>query len=399
MLSRALSRRHPSYFMDESQTTEEGDSALIDLSPAPYSRGLDVAPMSQSQSTLFDSRSMIESFDAMPNDMKTFMMYQFLRRCPRKTLRMVSEVVNPTLKCDFLTQLPLELSLHVLSYLDHTDLCRVAQVSKHWRHISDSNETGWKELFDRDGFELSPAELERAIAQGWGWQDPEGVEGCEVDLSMQSRLTSTEMELIHAVPKPEATIKLRSSKRKRSLVNFNATERVKRRARLQDMPKEEKQEVGDLYHKSKGPLSAANAAAMAVPNPQIGLASLRRLHLFKSLYRRHHMIRQSWTSGKVKPGHVAFAAHPRHVITCLQFDDDKIITGSDDTLIHIYDTKTGQLRKALGGHEGGVWALQYEGNILVSGSTDRTVLCGTSRRVFAHKSSMATPQPSVASRS
>lgn len=85
------------------------------------------------------------------------------------------------------------------------------------------------------------------------------------------------------------------------------------------------------------------------------------------------MIRHSWTSGEVKPGHVAFAAHPHHVITCLQFDEDKIITGSDDTLIHVYDTKTGKLRKKLEGHEGGVWALQYEGNILVSGSTDRSV--------------------------
>jgi F-box and WD-40 domain protein CDC4 len=85
------------------------------------------------------------------------------------------------------------------------------------------------------------------------------------------------------------------------------------------------------------------------------------------------MIRQNWMSGKVKPGHVAFAAHPRHVITCLQFDDDKIITGSDDTLIHVYDTKTGKLRTKLEGHEGGVWALQYEGNTLVSGSTDRSV--------------------------
>ena len=115
------------------------------------------------------------------------------------------------------------------------------------------------------------------------------------------------------------------------------------------------------------------AAATAVTDPHLGLPSLRHLHLFKSLYRRHHMIRKSWMSGEVKPSHVAFTAHPRHVVTCLQFDDDKIITGSDDTFIHVYDTKTGKLRKKLQGHEGGVWALQYEGNILVSGSTDRSV--------------------------
>ncbi|ORY61592.1 WD40-repeat-containing domain protein [Pseudomassariella vexata] len=327
--------------------------------------------------SVMDSRSMLESFDAMPAEMKSFMMYQFLRRCSRKTLHVVANVVNPALNCDILKDLPTELTLHVLSYLDHRDLCRAAQVSKTWRNIIDYNETGWKELFDRDGFELPPGELDRAIKEGWGWQDPVGPEGCERDFSLQNRLTSTEADLLRsssAKPDPPAS-KLRSSKRKRALNNFSS-DRNKRRASAQDSvikDKEEKTQSPARLHKSEGPISAASAAALAVPDPHIGLPSLRKLHLFKSLYRRHYMIRKSWTSGKVKPSHVAFAAHPRHVITCLQFDEDKIITGSDDMLIHVYDTKTGKLRKRLEGHEGGVWALQYEGNYLVSGSTDRSV--------------------------
>ncbi|KAI1131141.1 WD40 repeat-like protein [Nemania abortiva] len=324
------------------------------------------------QATYMDSRSMLESFDAMPAEMKSFMMYQFLRRCSRKTLHIVANAVNPALKCDILHYLPLELTLHILSFLDHRDLCRAAQVSKYWRGIIDSNETGWKELFDRDGFVLASGELDRAIREGWGWQDPVGPEGCERDFSLQNRLTSTETELRSTSRSDLPLQKLRSSKRKRGLNNFNP-DRSKRRASNHDNVKDERTFTGSKIHKSEGPISAANAAAIAVPDPHIGLSSLRRLHLFKSLYRRHYMIRKSWTSGKVKPGHVAFAAHPRHVITCLQFDDDKIITGSDDMLIHVYDTKTGKLRRRLEGHEGGVWALQYEGNFLVSGSTDRSV--------------------------
>ncbi|RWA13151.1 hypothetical protein EKO27_g1945 [Xylaria grammica] len=323
------------------------------------------------QATYMDSRSMLESFDAMPPEMKSFMMYQFLRRCPRKTLHVVANAVNPALNCDILQFLPLELTLHILSFLDHRDLCRAAQVSKCWRGIIDSNETGWKELFDHDGFVLGIGELDRAIREGWGWQDPVGPEGCERDFSLQNRLTSTENEL-RSKPDPPLQ-KLRSSKRKRALNNFNS-DRSKRRAINQDsVARDERTYTSNKIHKSEGPISAANAAAIAVPDPHVGLLSLRKLHLFKSLYRRHYMIRKSWTSGKVKPGHVAFAAHPRHVITCLQFDDDKIITGSDDMLIHVYDTKTGKLRRRLEGHEGGVWALQYEGNVLVSGSTDRSV--------------------------
>ncbi|KAJ9618663.1 SCF ubiquitin ligase complex subunit cdc4 [Taxawa tesnikishii (nom. ined.)] len=124
---------------------------------------------------------------------------------------------------------------------------------------------------------------------------------------------------------------------------------------------------------AQGPMAYASAAAKAVPNPEVGLSSLRSLHLFKSIYQRHYMIRKGWMREDARPHHLAFRAHHRHVVTCLLFDSDKIITGSDDTNINIYDTKTGVLRSKLEGHEGGVWALAYDGNTLVSGSTDRSV--------------------------
>lgn len=354
---------------------EYGDSSMAELSSAALQRR---RPHSDTlASSIIDSRSMIESFDAMPPEMKSFMLYQLLRRCPRKTLHAVAGVVNPALNRDILKDLPGELTLHIISYLDVQDRCKAAQVSKTWRGIIDSDETGWKELFDRDGFTLPPGELDRAIREGWGWQDPVGFEGCERDYSLQHRLTSSETEL-RSSSKPDAPAaqpKTSRPKRKRALnIHSSISDRNKRRASAQDtMLKREDAQSPPRLHKSEGPISAANAAAIAVPDPHIGLPSLRKLHLFKSLYRRHSLIRRSWTSGKVKPSHVAFAAHPRHVITCLQFDEDKIITGSDDQFINIYETKTGKLLKRLEGHEGGVWALQYQGNTLVSGSTDRSV--------------------------
>ncbi|EGO54736.1 hypothetical protein NEUTE1DRAFT_132169 [Neurospora tetrasperma FGSC 2508] len=373
-------RSGPSQWLDETQRTGDADAEMVDdslvLSPGRCDPTISPSQLDGAyHHTLMNPDMMIDSFDAMPTQMKSWMIYQLLRRCPRKTLQAVADVVNPALKCDFFRRLPTELSLHILSYLDHRDLCRAAQVSKQWRNIVDSNETGWKELFDRDGFQLAPGELQKAIAQGWGWQDPVGALEGEVDLSQHSKLTSSESELFKSAVKSEKsdkadagpTPRTRSSKRKRHAGHTN-TERSKRRVSFQDF-----RERFHQTHRSEGPMSAANAAALAVPDPQIGLPSLRRLHLYKSLYRRHYMIRQNWTSGKVRPSHVAFAAHPRHVITCLQFDEDKIITGSDDTLIHVYDTKTGKLRTKLEGHEGGVWALQYVGNTLVSGSTDRSV--------------------------
>ncbi|CAG8980687.1 hypothetical protein HYALB_00007179 [Hymenoscyphus albidus] len=322
--------------------------------------------------SIMDSRSMLQTFESMPNDMKTLMMYQFLRRCPRKTLHVLADVIGPALKCDFLEQLPAELSLHVLRFLNHKDLCRAARVSKHWRNVIDTNETGWKELLDRDGFILPPGELEKAIHQGWGWQDPYGPNSGEEDLSvLPGPHADGDISLLSSTKNIEEPIrKPRSSSKRKRITGGLGSDRAKRRA-FGHTDKGKSSTTG--FHKSEGPLTAATSAAAAVPDPRRGLPGLRKLHLFKSLYRRHYLLKNSWMNPEVVPHHFAFPAHPAHVITCLQFDDDKIITGSDDALIHVYDTKTGALRKRLEGHEGGVWALQYQGNVLVSGSTDRSV--------------------------
>ncbi|KAG0648729.1 Cell division control 4 [Hyphodiscus hymeniophilus] len=351
-----------------SQDTVESDLQVARYPGPRQRRGGDIGAFA----------SMLETFESMPNDMKTFMMFNFLKRCTRKTLHLIADTVNPVLKCDFLDQLPTELSLNILSFLDYRDLCRAAQVSKQWRSVVDSNETCWKELLDRDGFVLPKGELERAINQGWGWQDPYGPDGFEQDLSVQRGPSSSDGDGMPFATVEDSVRRVRPTTKRKRLSGNAGSERAKRRATGHEFADKAKgllakYPVEAEFHKSEGPLTAANAAALAVPDPQIGLQSLRKLHLFKSLYRRRYMLRRSWTSGKVQPHHFAFPAHPTHVITCLQFDDDKILTGSDDTLIHVYDTQTGMLRKKLEGHEGGVWALQYEGNVLVSGSTDRSV--------------------------
>ena len=334
--------------------------------------------------SMMDMPTMIDAFEAMPEEMKSYIMYQFLRRCPKPTLHFVADIVNPTLKCDFLSLLPLELSQHVISHLDLKSLCRAAQVSKRWRHVVNSDEKTWKALFDTDGFVLPPGELKRAILEGWGWQHASSNADIEedigkldamtpgrspVNLSFGAQASSSErLDQTRSIPqrrsKRKVPIKLRSSCRK-----------MPKRKEVDTMTEahfDYESLIKDLAT-TDGPYAAANAALVAVPNPEVGLPSLQSMHLYKSLYRRHYMIRKSWMSDDVKPKHIAFRGHQRHVVTCLQFDSDKILTGSDDTNINVYDTKTGAIRNKLAGHEGGVWALQYIGNTLVSGSTDRAV--------------------------
>ncbi|KAI9688400.1 MAG: SCF ubiquitin ligase complex subunit cdc4 [Bathelium mastoideum] len=340
--------------------------------------------------SLMDIPTMIDSFDALPAEMQTYIMYQLLKRSSKPTIRFVADTVNPALKCDFLGLLPLELSMNIVKHFDRQTMCRAAQVSKKWRRIIDSDERAWKDLLDADDFELPEGELEKAIKQGWGWQHPHGHWDWERDISGPSTLilendlfelglaSSPLADASDAVsscaapgrPKRKAAARFLSED-KRPIAKPSTSKRMRRK--FAAMSKNQSPKWIEKIQEAHGPNAFANAAALAVPHPKVGLPSLKNLHLFKSLYQRHFLIRNSWMSQDIKPHHIAFRAHHRHVVTCLQFDTDKILTGSDDTNINVYDTKTGALRCCLQGHEGGVWALQYEGNTLVSGSTDRSV--------------------------
>ncbi len=327
---------------------------------------------------------MLDSFEAMPAEMKTYVMYQMLRRCSKQVLHFVADVVNPALKCDFLSLLPLELSLNIVGQFDLKTLCSAAQVSKKWRQIIDSDERAWKQLFDSDGYVLQEGELQRAIREGWGWQHTSHSDDWEKDLrgsnpisnlimsdndwsiaSVRGSLTAPPSGVLNPRNKRQKKKANPKSKSKPKFRKQQKRAEVTRNTAIATEP-----ELCIAAPAAEGPYAAANAAAIAVPYPSVGL---NNLHLFKSIYQRHHMIRQTWMQDEIKPRHIAFKAHQRHVVTCLQFDADKILTGSDDNNINVYDTQTGALRAQLKGHEGGVWALQYQGNVLVSGSTDRSV--------------------------
>ncbi|OAP54662.1 hypothetical protein AYL99_11110 [Fonsecaea erecta] len=312
--------------------------------------------------------AMLDYFEAIPDGLKSYVMHQLLRRCPKSTLQVVADAVNPALKCDFLSLLPPELALNILKYLDFRSLCRASQVSRKWRQMVNSDEGAWKELFDADGFILPEGELQQAIAEGWGWQDP-SPHGFEENIADSA---STQYE---TTPEPASNrfSGILRTKRKASVMLSNQKVKRVKSDRLDPSVDVTSADLVDEVSAADGPYNAAHSALMAVPQPDVGLPGLAGLHLYKSLYRRHYLIRRNWMFEDTKPQHLAFRAHDTHVVTCLQFDTNKIVTGSDDNNINVYETKTGILKAILTGHEGGVWALQYEGNTLVSGSTDRSV--------------------------
>lgn len=60
-------------------------------------------------------------------------------------------------------------------------------------------------------------------------------------------------------------------------------------------------------------------------------------------------------------------------VYCLQYDDDKIISGLRDNTIKIWRRSDLECTQVLRGHTGSVLCLQYDNRIIVSGSSDTTV--------------------------
>lgn len=110
----------------------------------------------------------------------------------------------------------------------------------------------------------------------------------------------------------------------------------------------------------------------AVPHNQATSANLEDRFRLSFLENRAYL--KNWYSPSYKPHRTTLKGHSTSVVTCLQFEDDYVITGADDKMIRVYDAHNERFVTQLSGHDGGVWALKYDTDgILVSGSTDRSV--------------------------
>ncbi|KAG0022472.1 SCF ubiquitin ligase complex subunit cdc4 [Entomortierella chlamydospora] len=350
--------------------------------------------------TLLDLPNLIATFDALPSSLQSYMLFHLLRRSPAPTLQFVSSVILATMKQDFLSLLPVELSRNILRFLDGRSLCKAAQVSKQWRVVVDSDAHIWMHQFQKEGFVLEEREEEEAFAQRLGIDGHYGVRPNyqERKLLAKRRITKGKGRPSQTIVRPadlpesplypndvtmlgeddvenplESTSAHQGSTNKSHGWDSDTAEEdgdtkeetfmtpdaappsptTSHSGRFNDVDSEDELMEQDPIDEPFGPMP-----------PSTG-------HPYKALFRRHWIIRQNWSKGRAK--YIQFTGHSDRVVTCLQFDSEKIISGYDDQSIHVYDTVTGNRLKKLDGHEGGVWALQYRGNTLVSGATDRTV--------------------------
>lgn len=96
----------------------------------------------------------------------------------------------------------------------------------------------------------------------------------------------------------------------------------------------------------------------------------RRYRPWKDVYRDRFVVGMNWKhkrcSVKVFKGH-------RDSVMCLQFEDNILMSGSYDATVKIWDTDTGEELRTLKGHTAGVRCLQFDDTKLITGSLDRSI--------------------------
>lgn len=223
-------------------------------------------------------RSVIPSKDNPPPEMNEWL-YQFKRwsnaerllaidrlieTCEPTQVRHMMQVIEPQFQRDFISLLPKELALYVLSFLEPRDLLRAAQTCRNWRFLAEDNLL-WREKCREAGID----------------------------------------------------------------------------------------EVRETIHRKR-------QRVPSVTSP------------WKAAFMRQHAIEMNWRIKPIRPPKV-LKGHDDHVITCLQFSGNRIVSGSDDNTLKVWSATTGKCLRTLVGHTGGVWSSQMSGSIIISGSTDRTL--------------------------
>jgi F-box and WD-40 domain protein CDC4 len=91
-------------------------------------------------------QAILEEFQSLSSIARQDYLAALLSQCSSRELFFISTRIAPLLKRDFLADLPIELSLHILSFVDHPrTLARIACVSRKW-HALVQDEQAWRGL-------------------------------------------------------------------------------------------------------------------------------------------------------------------------------------------------------------------------------------------------------------
>ena len=293
-------------------------------------------------------------FSAAPSKQRNLMLQGILAQCCFSQLSYLSANLEDLIRIDFLTLLPVEISFKILCYLDTTSLCKAAQVSQKWRTLAD-DDVVWHRMCEQH--------IDRKCTKcGWG-----------LPLLERKRLRASKRQ-----------IQLRATGRGLNVWSPNITPFPESAPDSSDPDLDARSSSSSKYFfegKDKRASPGANDPARALESTKKRSLVLSektdvdsyfqaRFRPWKDVYKDRFKVGTNWKHGRYSTK--IFRGHTNGVM-CLQFDENILVTGSYDATIKIWDIETGRELRTLRGHEQGIRCLSFDDTKLISGSLDSTL--------------------------
>ena len=279
-------------------------------------------------------------FSAAPTKHRELMLQGIITQCCFPQLSTVSREVHEQLKIDFMSALPDELSLKILCYLDCSSLCKAAQVSRRWHTLS-GDDVVWHRMCEQHI-------NRKCVKCGWGLPRLEKKRLKEWKFQRQAG------DLPLPLPAPP--------------VRADAPVTTVAAATTTPNPAKRTASSSDDEGSTKRTCVNGVGAPIELVHSKVREKKFRP---WKDVYRDRYKVGSNWKYGRYSIK--TFRGQHTNGVTCLQFEENILATGSYDSTIKLWNIETGQVIRTLQGHTSGIRALQFDDRLLVSGSLDKTV--------------------------
>lgn len=261
----------------------------------------------------------LDNFQHSNDKIRRLMLEGILQLCCFPQLSYIADEVKQLIKIDFISTLPEELSLKILGYLDCQSLCIASLTCKRWKTLADD---------DRVWYHMCEQHIDRKCPNcGWG-------------------LPLLHMKRARYLPVNEAHVHNQNGNQFQNVANGNGNE------------------IGG----GKSLINPGNS-----PNQTVAARARNSRYYtrpWKVIYRERFQVESNWRNGRCRIQ--LFKGHMDGVLS-LKFNHRLLFTGSYDSTVAIWDTKSGNLIRRLTGHTDGVKGIYFDDQKMITASLDKTI--------------------------
>ncbi|XP_046873545.1 F-box/WD repeat-containing protein 7-like [Hypomesus transpacificus] len=323
----------------------------------------------------------LHTFQAWSGPERLLALDELIDSCETNQVKHMMQVMEPQFQRDFISLLPKELALYVLSFLDPRALVQAAQTCRCWRQLAEDNLL-WREKCREEGIdEAVSLQRRRKGGEGSPWKSAYVRQHCieaswrTGDVLSPKVLKGHDGHVITCLQVSDSVIVSGSddntlkvwcadtgqcvrtleghsggvwcSQMGGALLVSGSTDRT---LRVWDVSS------GECLHTLLGHTSTVRCLHLHQDTVVSGSrdASLRMWDI------------QSGRCLHVLLGHQA-------AVRCVQYDGRKVVSGGYDSVVKIWDPDTETCTHTLEGHTNRVYSLQFDGVFVVSGSLDTSV--------------------------